>query len=755
MTDVEGALRSSLRDGLGEIGFVASASKLYRPPLGLVSRGPLVDEVRAAQGDVVTVTAPAGYGKSTFIAELTVNDPRPTAWVSLSWADNDPASLLTYVALALDAIEPVDPRCASALWARSPTIGTPALHQFMAMLATRDTPLVLVIDDVHELIGRDVLDTLAVLITEFPPGSTIVLGSRTAIPLPLGRVRVTRRLVEVGFDDLAFDAGEARRLLTELGADVAAVEAARLIERTEGWPVAVYLAGLAHSARHRGTSSPIDAFAGDHRYLVDYLGEEVLGGLDADLASFLVEASSFERLSGSLCDDVLQRRGCAELLEMARQRNLLVIPLDDRREWYRFHHLMSEFLQSELARRDPARRAAIHQRASEWFHARGDADGAVTHAVLGRDLARAESLVMHWFGRLAVAGANQTIERWVGLFSTDELDAHPGVMVSAAHARFSSGDSGAALQWLARAAAAFPMLHPPDAEGPVPPVLLAAARAVIEPLTPVEMAGEARYAYERVGHGEGHPLSCIATGAAAFMLGDEAEAVRRLAEGASSTLQRPVIEASCLALLAVIELEHGRWEPATLHARRARTMLSAAPGPTSALVLALSVLVETHAGRADDAEPDRLRCRQHLTALLGAAPWLNVQIQIALAKAALIRGHRAEAAAWEHEAEMTLDSLPGAVRVAEQLAALQRELAARDRSHTFGPSSLTTAELRVLQLLPTHLSVAEIAERLYVSRNTVKSQTIAIYRKLGTSSRGGAVELAVAAGLLDDTARHS
>jgi LuxR family maltose regulon positive regulatory protein len=233
------------------------------------------------------------------------------------------------------------------------------------------------------------------------------------------------------------------------------------------------------------------------------------------------------------------------------------------------------------------------------------------------------------------------------------------------------------------------------------------------------------------------------------MLGDEAEAVRLFREGAASTLHRPIIESGCLAHLAIIDVEHGRWESATTQARRARAMLGETPAPPSVLVLAASVLVETHAGRADEVELDRQRCRQHLTALVDVAPWLNVQARFALARAAVLRGNRVEAGALAEEVEAILANLPGAVRVTEQLQSLRRELATRDRTHGFGPSSLTTAELRVLQLLPTHLSVAEIAERLYVSRNTVKSQTISIYRKLGTSSRGGAVERAIATGLLE------
>jgi LuxR family maltose regulon positive regulatory protein len=323
------------------------------------------------------------------------------------------------------------------------------------------------------------------------------------------------------------------------------------------------------------------------------------------------------------------------------------------------------------------------------------------------------------------------------------------MMIVAAFDGFFRGDPTAALHWLDRADAMLPERYPEDARGPVVPVLLALARAVIAPLAPDEMAMDATYAYERLGLGEGHPASCLGRGAAAFMLGDEEEALRWLIEGAETPVDRPLVVANCLAHIAIVHIEHGRWRQATVAARQARALLGdAATFPATALPVAVSVLVETHAGGGDEAEADHQLCRQHLTNMVNIANWLNLQARIALARAAIVRGNRVEAAALVEEANAILQETRGAVRVAEQLAGLRREVAVRDRAQTFGPSSLTTAELRVLQLLPTHLSVGEIADRLYVSRNTVKSQTIAIYRKLGTSSRGGAVEIAMAAGLL-------
>jgi LuxR family maltose regulon positive regulatory protein len=246
----------------------------------------------------------------------------------------------------------------------------------------------------------------------------------------------------------------------------------------------------------------------------------------------------------------------------------------------------------------------------------------------------------------------------------------------------------------------------------------------------------------------------VALGAAAFMVGDEAEATRRFHECVDSPLDRPTVQASALAHLAVIEVEHGRWDEANVLARRARVLLGpSAWRPPGILVLASSVLTETYAGRATEVDDDRRRCQQLLVELVGVATWLNLQARVALTRDALLRHDRASAATFLDEVDAMLAVTPGAAGVTQQSTVLRRELSAlRDPAQRFGPASLTTAELRVLQLLPTHLSVAEIADRLYVSRNTVKSQTISIYRKLGTSSRGGAIDAAVSAGLLPEAA---
>ena len=184
----------------------------------------------------MVVTAPAGYGKSTFLAEMAANDARPAAWVSLTPVENDPASFLAYIALALDAIEPVDPGCVTTLWGAPPTIGSPTLQQFGAMLAARRQPFVLVLDDVHELVSREVVDILPMLLAELPAGSRIMLGARTAIPLPLGRLRVRRRLVEVGAPSWRSTSRRRAMLLRQLDVDADPQEIARLVSGPKAGP---------------------------------------------------------------------------------------------------------------------------------------------------------------------------------------------------------------------------------------------------------------------------------------------------------------------------------------------------------------------------------------------------------------------------------------------------------------------------------------------------------------------------------------
>ncbi|MET0460072.1 MAG: hypothetical protein ABW195_12555, partial [Ilumatobacteraceae bacterium] len=688
--EIQGARHDYVRAEMRAVGFVPALSKVARPRSwpGHVPRRALVERLRAADGDVLWLTAPAGYGKTTMLAELAAADHRPCAWLSLDTVDNDPAVLLTYLALAMDEVQPVEPGIVAEIWHSSPSIAGLAAQRFGLMVHTR-RPFLLVLDDVHELVARDALDLVAMLVAEMPAGSVIALGSRTRPPLGLARLRTRHRLVEVGQAELAFDADEAVMLFAHAGLDVSADDAGALVDHTEGWPAALYRSSL--SAANGPRAAPAvpatpGQVNGDNRYVAEYLWEELLDRLDADTSSFLLRASCLDRLSGPLCDEVLERTGSAVLLEDLSSRNLLVIPLDDRREWYRFHHLLGELLRAELARRDPSAGPLVHRRASVWAEATGDVDAAITHAALGGDTARAEALVYDHYPSFLNLGRVETIERWLGLFTPDQLARQPLLMIAVTQARMVAGDGAGAAAWLARADALVPERRPADAVGWVAPVGLAVATAMIAPISATEMADEARYAHERLSRGNWHPATCLIAGAAEHMLGRRDVAVARFEEGIAATTERPLIQALCLAHLAVVHIGQGHWDDATVLARQARAVLGEqAARPASCLVTAVSSLVEVRRSRSPEALADRMLSRRHLTGYVGVSPWLNLQTRLALAHAALLSGDHAEAATLLDEVTTISVTVPDAVTVQQQLAGLRSLLMAQAAPGHVGP----------------------------------------------------------------------
>jgi LuxR family maltose regulon positive regulatory protein len=620
------------------------------------------------------------------------------------------------------------------------------------MLAIRQVPIVLVLDDVHELVAQDAIDTLAVIIAHLSPGSTLALSGRTMPALPFGRLRVKRGLVEVGMRDLALGPEEGGRLYRSLGLDLSAEDVDVLVERTEGWPAGLYLAALALRSQpdqHRA----VREFGGAHRLVVDYLMDELLSGVDPDVSQFMLGASCFDKLSGPLCDAVLAREGSARLLEELARQNLLVIPLDAHGEWYRFHRLLHDMLQADLGRRD-ADRAAIHLRASEWFEENGDADAAIHHAVRAGATERAEDLVVRSYPSYAASGRHATIQRWLGLFSEEQLSTTPFLVALATYSRLPAGDGAGAAHWLDRAERVVGDADP-DQPGLTPAALVAMLRGMIRPQPAQDMVEDALHGYRSFPLGAWHANACMVLAAGELLLGDHERARTHLSEGVAEAIASSThaVLAMCCALQAIVEIDGGRWDEATALARQGRTVLTdhgLETVPSLFLVTAVSALVEARAGRVAEAEADRLTSCRLLTGYLQVAPWANLEARLALARADVLLGDRVGARTLLDEAERFLFVVPDATHAKEHLASVRRLLDERAEGEGWGPSSLTTAELRVLRYLPTHLTMAEIAERLYVSRNTVKTQAIAVYRKLGTASRSGAVDIAREAGLFDD-----
>jgi LuxR family transcriptional regulator, maltose regulon positive regulatory protein len=378
-------------------------TKLYVPRSrrGLVLRPRLSERLdRGAASKLVLVSAPAGFGKTTLLTEWLAARPaalageRPAAWLSLDRGDNDPASFWAYVIAALRTVASGVGESALALLdaPRPPPIET-VLTTLLNDLGAAAGEIVLVFDDYHVIEARDVQDGIAFLLDHLPPRLHVVIASRTDPALPLARLRVRGELAEIRAAELRFTADEAAAYLNEtMGLQLTARDVAALEGRTEGWIAALQLAALSMQGRD-DVAGFIAGFAGDDRYVVDYLAEEVLARQPDRVQAFLLQTSILSRLSGPLCDAVTGQGGGKAMLEALDRGNLFLVSLDDRRRWYRYHHLFADVLQARLLDEQPGQVPDLHRRASEWYEQNGELSEAVRHALAAGDFERAAGLV--------------------------------------------------------------------------------------------------------------------------------------------------------------------------------------------------------------------------------------------------------------------------------------------------------------------------------------------------------------------------
>jgi LuxR family transcriptional regulator, maltose regulon positive regulatory protein len=379
-------------------GLLETKFHVPRSRSGLVSRPRLLERLRqGAERKLTLVVAPAGFGKSTLLAGWlaeTTGGGRSAAWVSLDASENEPALFWAYVVRALQRAHPaVGVRALPLLQSRRPPTAESLLTGLINEIDAVDADVLLVLDDYHVIEAPPVHDGLAFLLDHLPPRMRVVLASRAEPPLPLARFRVRGELTELRADDLRFTPDEASAFLNEVMAlGLSPTDAATLERRTEGWIAGLKLAALSMQARGdvRGF---VDAFSGDHRYIADYLVDEVLSAEPERVRRFLLGTAILDRLSGPLCDAVTGEPGSQAMLESLERRNLFVVALDDRREWYRYHHLFAEVLQAHSTREDPDRARGFHRRASAWYERAGAPTDAVRHALGAEDFERAAGLL--------------------------------------------------------------------------------------------------------------------------------------------------------------------------------------------------------------------------------------------------------------------------------------------------------------------------------------------------------------------------
>src|SRR5215470_1847722 len=434
----------------GGLAFDLVASKLHPPAVrpGTVDRSPLVGRlVRGDPHPVISVAAPAGYGKTTLLAQWAERDGRAFAWVSVGEGDNDPKVLLAYVAEALNAVEPVDGRVFDALASTESSVAGSVIPRLASAFRSMSSPVALVLDDVHVLHDLECRAAVSMLADHVPGGSRLVLAGRDEPPLRLARLRAEGRLLEIGPGDLALTSGEASALLRNARVVLGADDVAELHRRTEGWPAGLYLAAL--YLREGGSlEAAVGSFGGEDRFVSEYIESEFLARISGRQRMFLTRTAALERMCGPLCDAVLEADGGAATLAGLARSNLLLVPLDRQGKWYRYHHLFRDMLLAELDRGEPALIPLLRRRAAGWCLDNGLAEEALEYSIAAGDVDRAARLVEQLWRPVYRQGRIITIQRWLRwLEDQHEIRGYPMVAVLASIIAAFYGQPAEAERW--------------------------------------------------------------------------------------------------------------------------------------------------------------------------------------------------------------------------------------------------------------------------------------------------------------------
>ena len=727
--------------------FVSPLPSKLGPPrthVRLVTRRVLLDSLRRSEAPLVLLSAAAGSGKTTALLQWVADESRPVAWLRLDTADNDPVLLLVYLAAALADVAALDPALGEMLDVAAPPLWERVVPALATAVAAAP-PFLLVLDETQRVVNPECWRIVETLLDCLPAGGQIAVSTRVDPPLPLARLRVAGAAAEFGGAELAFDRTETEELLGLLGLSLAMDDLDALMRATEGWATGLYLAAAAAGGRPAGEWRAV--VHGDLREIAGYLLGEVFSTQTPDTQEFLLRTSVVEHLSAPLCHAVTGRHDAQAVLARLADENLFVSAEDDRGEWYRYHQLFAEFLRSELERREPDAVAGLCRNAGRWYLDKGDVPGGVVHLLQAGDHDRAAEVVAGSWTRYWERGQSETVRRMLQAFSDEQILSHVALTLTAGWVYSAIGDRQAARRWMPAACRA----RVDDSPSPDGAVSLrssqALLRATLAPDGVPRMREDAELAARlesRPGSGWYAEAQCH-LGAALWLTGVETRGARHLQvaakEGAAGN---QVIEIAALGLLSLISGDQGQWEDAQRYARQADERLAelgfGSHRRTLPLLLAQSrILARTGEGALTE-------LAQRIAAIaddMVPVPWMTVLAGVVLGECFLEVGDLEAADAWSARALAVVKTGYGVGVLEARLQRLRLGLKGRSRSDPISP-----AELRVLELLPTHLPLAQMAERLCVSTNTVKTHSKALYRKLGVSSRAEAVEEARALGLL-------
>jgi LuxR family maltose regulon positive regulatory protein len=540
-------------------------TKLHAPAArpDWVERPELVRRLAARTAKLVLVEAPAGFGKTTLVAQWRSAsiERRTFAWLSLDRGDDDPARLWWHVVCSLQRACPAldGQDMLDELRTQVPDISRTVLPRLLNALAALPDPVVLVLDDYHVLSEPECHQQIASLLLRLPSSVVIVLITRSDPALPLARMRASGELTEIRTRELRFTPPEAAALVRAAsGVELSLPDVADLVARADGWAAGIYLAALSLRS-HPSSSDFVRNFTGGNRFIVDFLAEEVLSRQPAEIRRFLARTAVLTRFSAPLCDAVIGSSGAAEVIDVLERENLFVVPLDDNREWYRYHHLFAQVLRAELVRTEPEVIPALHQRACAWHRAWGAVGDAVTHALAAGDTAEAVDLIArHWHGYVN-AGRVRTVRGWLDSLTDEQIAAYPLAAHCGTWAAALSGEPDQVHRWL-------PVIEAGHHEGPLPDGLqsLDSSAALLRGVYGFDGLRIMRESARQAAKLENDPGSAWYTlaratlGFSLYLSGEFSEAAAALEEAVASPASRTIIGVLAFSVLSLVMLDQGR-----------------------------------------------------------------------------------------------------------------------------------------------------------------------------------------------------
>jgi LuxR family transcriptional regulator, maltose regulon positive regulatory protein len=718
-----------------------------QPRPGSVSRAGLIETARGSGCRVVGVTAPAGYGKSTLLAEWALAEDRRVAWVSFDRFDDDPALLLTLLASAYARVWPASAGLIADVSGAGLSVLGRAAPRLASVFRASPVPFVLMLDDLHELRSPACHDVLGVVISGIPRGCQLVAASRFEQP-HVPRLRASGDALELMAGDLALDAAGAAQIFSQAHVSLTREAAVAVTERTEGWPAGLYLAAVIAT----GSDGEPVTVSGDDRYVADYLYRESLIRLPDSVQRFLRRTAVLDQLCAPLCD-ALGEPGAQEQLRGLEASSLFLIPLDRRREWYRYHALFREFLLGELRRVEPDAVMKLHLRAADWYESNGSPAMAVEHLLNTGERDRCVQLVTGLVLPVYQAGQMSTVRRWLSALGDSAVAGYPPLAVLAGWIAVLTGQAAEAQRWAAVVDAASFGLVPADGSAS-----FASARAMLRAVMcasgPEQAVADASFAVDQEPPWSAWRDIAVCLCAEAHLLsGDVGQAGALFAESsaAAAAAGNPDVIVVSESELAVLAMDGGRWAEA---AGRVKVALSAVDEArlqdyaTSVLAFAAAARLAVHQGDLKEANRELTRAMRARPSLTFVFPFLAVRVRLQLAKVYWAMAGYPAARHLLREIDDILLHRPALGALLGEVSEFRRIVNSNAQGGATGGSPLTPAELRLLPYLQTHLTIREVGERLFVSRNTVSSQLSSIYRKLGVSSRSDAVKQATATGLL-------